>query len=124
MSGSGSDIRVATLNVGGINNDKLMFIAWYFQRLEIDVMFLQDTQMSALNSMYNHRDLKDILGHNIYVSSSGTHHNGLFSRIGGQAVIVGERWSKHVSRFKADDSGMGVVAELELMTAIGRLFNW
>ena len=121
VSGSCSDIRVATLNVGGINNDKLLFIAWYFQRLEIDVMFLQDTQMSALNSMYNHRDLKDILGHNIYVSSSGTHHTGLFSRIGGQTVIVGERWSKHVSRFKADESGMGVVAELELMTAIGRL---
>ena len=37
-------------------------------------------------------------------------------------VLVSTRRAKHVSRFKADESGMGVVAELELMTKVVRLF--
>ena len=105
-----SNIKVATLNVGGINGDKLLFVAWYFRRLEIDVLFLQDTRASVVDSIYHHRDLKDLLGR-VYVSSTGTALTGQFTKIGGQTVIVSEKWARHVPRFKADDSGMGVVAD-------------
>ena len=113
-------LRVATLNVGGFNNDKLLLIAWYFERLELDVLFLQDIQLSALEAMYKHRDLKDILG-NIFVGSTATALTGQFTRIGGQMVLVNEKWARHVSKFKADSSGMSVIAELELVTNLGKL---
>ena len=113
-------LKVATLNVGGLNGDKLLFVAWYFSRLAIDVLFLQDTQLTAVDAVYKHSDFKDILGY-IYVSSTGSASTGQFTRVGGQTVLVSTRWAKHVSRFKADESGMGVVAELELMTGVGRL---
>ena len=46
LSELGSDIKVCTLKIAGLKSEKVKYIAWYIRRHNIDVLFIQDTQLS------------------------------------------------------------------------------
>ena len=41
------DIKICTLNIAGLKADKVKYIAWYIRRHNIDVLFIQDTQLTV-----------------------------------------------------------------------------
>ena len=47
LSSLGEDIKVCSLNINGLKADKVKYIAWYVRKHSIDVLFLQDTQLTV-----------------------------------------------------------------------------
>ena len=47
LSTLGEDIKICSLNINGLKVDKVKYIAWYVRRHNIDVLFLQDTQLTV-----------------------------------------------------------------------------
>ncbi len=58
---SRSRIRIATLNVNGMKDDKLDAIAYYMTEMKLDILFLQDTRLDVFRSERTADDLKQRL---------------------------------------------------------------
>ena len=82
LSTIGEDIKVCSLNIK----------AWYVRRHSIDVLFLQDTQLTVQTTHWCKAELKQELGGNCYITSSAREESQLYTSIGGQIVIVMPKW--------------------------------
>ena len=57
LSSLGEDIKVCSLNINGLKADKVKYIAWYVRRHSIDVLFLQDTQLTVQTAHWRKAEL-------------------------------------------------------------------
>jgi endonuclease/exonuclease/phosphatase family metal-dependent hydrolase len=102
--------------------DKVKYIAWYVRRHNIDVLFLQDTQLTTQTAHWRKAELKQELGEDCYITSSAREESQLYTSIGGQMVIVMPRWAPDIANVDTTDaSSMGVVMAVYLKTKIGTL---
>ena len=122
LSSLGEDIKVCSLNINGLKADKVKYIAWYVRRHSIDVLFLQDTQLTVQTAHWRKAELKQELGENCYITSSAREESQLYTNIGGQMVIVMPQWAPDIANVDTTDaSSMGVVMAVYLKTKIGTL---
>ena len=117
-----SDIRVCTLNINKLTEDKVQFIAWFITKNEIDVLFIQDTQLSMATAQWRKQELKRELGEDVFISCSAMEDSQAFTNVGGQMVIVSSRWASDICDVdRTDSSNTGLVMAVWLKTRIGTL---
>ena len=122
LSVLGEDIKVCSLNINELKADKVKFIAWYVRRHIIDVLFLQDTQLTVQTAHWRKAELKQELGEDCYITSSAREESHLYTSIGGQMVIIMPKWAPDIANVDTTDaSSMGVVMAVYLKTKIGTL---
>ena len=88
------DIKVCTLNIAGLKAEKVKYIAWYIRRHNIDVLFIQDTQLTVATAHWRKVELKQELGEDSYITSSAREESNIYTDVGGQMVIVMPRWPR------------------------------
>ena len=100
----------------------MKYIAWYIRRHNIDVLFIQDTQLSVITAHWRKVELKQELGEDCYITSSAREDSNIYTEVGGQMVIVMPKWAPDIANVDTTDaSSMGVIMAIYLKTKIGTL---
>ena len=100
---------------GGLPN-KLTAICWLFEAMNTDVLVLTDTRLIESETELITRQAQKLL-------PLGTQYRhapistGRGTRIGGQLIIVSQRWSGSIMNFWKDESPFGLVTSLTLRCA-------
>ena len=117
------DIRIATLNVNGLNSQKLSEILWWIQMTEIDVFIGIDTRVTENECRRYHHQCHQTLGATTAVRSAPIPdlddkvkpQQKQNVRVGGQIVIINKKWGPHHTSFWKDNTGYGVVTTTTLV---------
>ena len=116
------NIKVCTLKISGLKAEKVKYIAWYIRRHNIDVLFIQDTQLTVATAHWRKVELKQELGEDSYITSSAREESNIYTDVGGQMVIVMPRWAPDIANVDTTDaSSTGVIMAIYLKTKIGTL---
>ena len=112
-----TDIKTATWNINGLNTIKFTAVCWLFAALKIDVLVLTDTRQLTTESSFFTRQASKLLpaGTQVRHSSLSPHQKG--HRIGGQLILISNKWSDSIINFWSDDSNFGLVTTLTLRCA-------
>ena len=125
-------LRVCTLNINGLDDNKLELVLQFFAEEHIDVMFLIDARMDAKSGRYTGKKVKRRLGvgtrthTNPCILDYGMDQTGGFKRIGGIFVIVSPKWGTSLKNIQDDQLGpndgpAGVMSQITLATSDGHL---
>ena len=118
------DIRIATLNVNGLNTQKLSEILWWIQMAEVDVFIGIDTRATEKECKNYHQQCYQTLGAPSVVRVAPIPEvEGIVkpiqnqnSKVGGQIIIINKKWGPHVTAFWKDSTGFGVVTATTLVS--------
>jgi len=127
-------VHIATLNVNHLTADKLHALLTHMLTLHIDVLCLQDTRTTRLETRHLKRLAKASLGPSTFVGASPLPDTGCPSRhrcrrksppppgqsaypSGGQMTIIHPRWAPHVKNYSTDPTGLGLLTSITLATS-------
>ena len=118
------DIRIATLNVNGLNTQKLSEILWWMQMAEVDILIGIDTRATEKECKnYRHQCYQTLGATSVVRVAPIPEVEGKVkplqnqnSRVGGQIIIVNKKWGPHVTAFWKDSTGFGVVTATTLVS--------
>ena len=118
----GSDIRMATININGLSDAKLPFLAWLFIKFELDFLAIQDTRIAQSNWHNTKTAATHIFPPNTMFLHSppkmvGT---GPTSLIGGVAIMVSSRCCSSPN-YRSDPLKCGAICAFSFATTLGRL---
>jgi len=106
-----ADIKVGYLNVQGpLTVHKLSYICWLFQKQNLRILFLSDTQLTIQTSFFMKKEIKARLGVNTKIIS--TSQNSQNTGVGGQLAICHENLANYLFNVKSHSSGLGVYFKL------------
>ena len=116
------NLRVATININGINPIKLAYIIQLLVLHDIDVLTIQDTRLSTNQGDYYAEWFKDLMGPGSWAKAFSTtapkrHAYGPKPKrdcSGGQLILVGPRWGSKVLRTFKDDSELAILTGVQL----------
>jgi hypothetical protein len=104
-----ADIRVGYLNVNRLEDHNFDYILWFYEDKKLDVLFLIDTRLTVLGSLFSNSKIKERLGNDILVLQSKTRPDPGSS---GQLAIVRPHLRKHLVREETDPANLGVLFAL------------
>ena len=119
----GADIRMASLNINGLADPKLPFLAWLFTKFKLDFLALQDTRIAHANWDYTKNAAAEIFPVNtlfLHSPPMALETAGPTSLIGGVAIFVSERCCKSPN-FRHDPLKCGAICGYSFATSLGRL---
>ena len=125
-------IRVCTLNINGLDDNKLELVLQFFAEERIDVLFLIDARLDAKSGRFTGKKVKRRLGTgtrthtNPCILDYGMDQTGGFKRIGGIFVIISPKWGTSLKNIQDDQLGpndgpAGVMSQITLATSDGYL---
>jgi exonuclease III len=106
-----ANIRIATLNINGLSQQKLPAILTYIKMKKIDVLALQDTRLDDKDSQMiallirKHFNNVNIQTRIAPVPTAITRAQ----RVGGQLIIICGKWASRTSKFTKDFTNMGLL---------------
>ena len=112
---------MCTINIGGLSQHKVNMVSWYLLRHKVDVCFLIDVRLTVMESSYRVKEFKQRLGTEIYVGSTLHSESKTTCGVGGQLVIVTQKWKQHLFNKSCDESGLGLTLEVYFRTGSGKL---
>ena len=110
------DIKVGFLNMNSLAADcKIEYILWYYECLQLDVLFLSDIRLSKLQVDLFKQRAHSRLGADTKIFSSLSKKSlDKKCNVGGQIVIVRPTWAQHVVKAQGDHTGLGLVMEIDI----------
>jgi hypothetical protein len=125
-------LRVCTLNINGLDDNKLELVLQFFVEEGIDILFLIDARLDIKGGRYTGKKVKKRLGvgtrthTNPCILDYGTDCTGGFKRIGGIFVIISSKWGTSLKTIQDDQLGpnggsAGVMSQVTLATTNGTL---
>ena len=125
-------IRVCTLNINGLDDNKLELVLQFFAEERIDVLFLIDARLDAKSGRFTGKKVKRRLGTgtrthtNPCILDYGMDQTGGFKRIGGIFVIISPKWGTSLKNIQDDQLGPNdgpaeVMSQITLSTSDGYL---
>ena len=94
---------------------KIEYILWYYECLQLDVLFLSDTRLSKLQVDLFKQRAHSRLGADTKIFSSLSKKSlDKKCNVGGQIVIVRPNWAQHVVKAQGDHTGLGLVMEVDI----------
>ncbi len=117
-----SDIKMASLNINGLSDAKLPFLAWLFTKFNIDILALQDTRIAQSNWHYTAEAAKEIFPSNtmFFHSPPISSHGPSTHLVGGVALFISARCCKSPN-FRGDPLKCGAICGYSFATTLGRL---
>jgi hypothetical protein len=107
------DLRCSTINANTLTEDKLNDIIALITTHAIDIMFITDTRCNLAESRYLQRTAKRAMGPSSTVLIAPTLSPATV-RVGGQLVLVTNRFGLPTPKFWKDPSDLGLVTTIEL----------
>ena len=110
------DIKVGFLNMNSLAAEcKIEYILWYYECLQLDVLFLSDTRLSKLQVDLFKQRAHSRLGADTKIFSSLSKKSlDVTCNYGGQIVIVRPTWAQYVVKAQGDHTGLGLVMEVDM----------
>ena len=119
------DIRICTLNMNSMTDDKFISILALIKHLQIDVFVCTDTRHRESSSGFYTRQAKLLLGSHTRVLHSPCTPKKVGSRyvpnVGGQMILVSSTWSGAISDHYVDPSQLGLLSSVTISTGHGKL---
>ena len=124
------NIRVGTLNVNGLNENKLELILQFFAEENLDVLMLVDTRLEQKTGKYMGKKIKRRLGPGTRthitpcILDYETDATTGFRKVGGLISIISPKWGTSIREFQDDKFGpngasAGVMTQATLSTING-----
>ena len=119
---SNKTLTICTYNTNGqLNSFTLTTIIDMMQKLDIDVITLQDTRATRKHAKELTRQAQNILGKGAFVLSQplpltpgSKGHTS--DRVGGQMIIATPKWGGALKRHRDDQSQLGVLTTIKIQT--------
>ena len=115
-----TDIRIATLNIAGLDSHKFEEVLAYMDIQKIGVMVLQDTRCKSTQVKYFGEQLRKRLGRQSKLFNvagiSPTDKAGTSKpmRVGGQMFLTDQRLGIYTHDFSPDPTGLGVISSITI----------
>ena len=116
-----SDIRMASININSLTDDKLPFLAWMFIKFNLDILAIQDTRILHDNWRFTREAASPIFPPNtLFLHSPPLPHGNSNAPIGGVAIIISQRCCAQPN-FHPDPLRCGAICGYSFATLLGRM---
>ncbi len=118
----GTDIRMATLNINSLHDDKIPFLAWLFIKYKLDILAIQDTRISRQQWFHTQQYASSLFPSNtMFLHSPPLLSENTTQRlIGGVALCISARCCNRPN-FRTDPLQCGAICGYSFATPLGRL---
>ena len=118
----GADIRMATLNVNGLKDEKLPFLAWLFINCKLDILAIQDTRVAHQDWRFTQEIAMSMfpVDTQFFHSPPMPSATSRSSLVGGVGIIVSQRCCSSPN-FRKDPLNCGAICAYSFASTLGKL---
>ena len=115
-TGLPTDFQAGTLNIGGSLRERITDIVYSFAATQLKYLCLQDTRQTKREGLAIARTIRELLPPETLVLQASINKTRPSDPppIGGQMVIISNRWSHHANNWYADPTQRGLLTGITL----------